>query len=533
MTDFSGIDPSTLKQMITSLDNDRTHLRDRASYYKGQFAQQRLDTQPFDELLGICGWLDDESPKLKRRENLASAMDASAGPGTHMVQIPEPVTETSAQAQADGKKLAQQFNANNNVDSKAGDQYHALAQELLAHEDDPDFCSAFYANLTPSETRAMSIQGTEPMACGADRSEGGQRAKTARKGAAVAVAATLVGLVAVTGCTGKGKPPAPEPGQAALLGTYDGDTAVGRTLAAFPSFGAATDTAGTTYVLNFPALIGLSATGKGTAFRTTESLFDANPPDGLVTMPDGSVLLGHGPTVVRFDPTSGATTVLAGNADRTRPFNAPAPTTATAGNVRFTKAVAPIGVTRAGAVVIVDDRAVWSLSSGKLTRVEQQPVVKGKDTTFINVGNAVASDGTTYLRGAKSTSTTLADVRVVSPQGKVTALSLPASVQGVNSRPADLTVTWLDSDGADGLYVHVVQPSPGNGDYVLHLHHGTATLVVSAKPAANGAKNGTCDIHGPVDATRFPCALPRTLTYHAGQLTLAGEKSYVVRLPVN
>ena len=155
MGDFSGIDPAALKQMITSLDNDRTHLRDRASYYKGQFASQGLDTQPFNELLGICGWLDDESPKLKRRENLAAAMDGSDGPGTHMVQIPEPVTETSAQAQTDGKKLAQQFNDNNGGDGKAGDQYHALAQELLAHQDDPDFCSAFYANLTPSEATAL------------------------------------------------------------------------------------------------------------------------------------------------------------------------------------------------------------------------------------------------------------------------------------------------------------------------------------------------------------------------------------------
>jgi hypothetical protein len=155
MGDFSGIDPIALKQMITSFDSDREHLRDRASYYQGRFASQGLDTQALSELIGICSWLDDESPKLKRRENLAAAMDATTGPGTHMVQIPEPISETSAQAQADGKKLAQQFNANNSGDSKAGDQYHAMAQELLAHQDDPDFCSAFYANLTPAAATSM------------------------------------------------------------------------------------------------------------------------------------------------------------------------------------------------------------------------------------------------------------------------------------------------------------------------------------------------------------------------------------------
>ncbi|MFI0717534.1 hypothetical protein [Streptomyces sp. NPDC021224] len=170
MGDFSGIDPAALKKMIASFDGDRTHLRDRVSYWKGQFAQWGMDTQPFGELLGICGWLDDESPKLKRRENLAAAMDAGAGPGTHMVQIPEPVAETSAQAQADGKKLALEFNANHGGDSKAGDQYHALAQELLAHQDDPDFCSAFYANLTPSEASTLPslLAATNSSTAGSD-----------------------------------------------------------------------------------------------------------------------------------------------------------------------------------------------------------------------------------------------------------------------------------------------------------------------------------------------------------------------------
>ncbi|SEG83221.1 hypothetical protein SAMN05216223_11424 [Actinacidiphila yanglinensis] len=153
MGEFSGIDPAALKKMITSFDSDRQGLRDFATCYKGEFESAGLDSDALSSLLTICGWMDDESPKLKRRENLAAAMAAGDGPGTPMVQIPEPVTETSAQT--NGKKLAQQFNANNGGDSKAGDQYHALAQELLAHQDDPDFCSAFYANLTPAEATTL------------------------------------------------------------------------------------------------------------------------------------------------------------------------------------------------------------------------------------------------------------------------------------------------------------------------------------------------------------------------------------------
>lgn len=145
--DFSGIGPAALKKMIGAFDGDRTHLRGRGSYCRGQFAQHGLGTEVFGEMLGICGWLDDESPKLKRRANLAAAMDAGAGPGARVVQIPESVTETYAQA--DGKKLAQQFNENDGGDSKAGDGYRALAQELLTHQDDPD------ANLTPSEATTL------------------------------------------------------------------------------------------------------------------------------------------------------------------------------------------------------------------------------------------------------------------------------------------------------------------------------------------------------------------------------------------
>ncbi|MEV6007492.1 hypothetical protein AB0M29_11855 [Streptomyces sp. NPDC051976] len=155
MGDFSGIDPIALKQMIASFGGDKDYLRSSASSIKSQFANLGLDTSPLTELIGICSWLDDQTPMLQRRQNLAAAMDAPDNSGSHMVQIPEPVSETSAQAQADGKKLAQQFNANNSGDDKAGDQYHALAQELLAHQDDPDFCSAFYANLTPSEATAL------------------------------------------------------------------------------------------------------------------------------------------------------------------------------------------------------------------------------------------------------------------------------------------------------------------------------------------------------------------------------------------
>lgn len=347
-----------------------------------------------------------------------------------------------------------------------------------------------------------------------------------------AVAAALaVGLAAAAGCGGAS---APEPGQAVLLGTYDSSTTVGQVLDSLHPLGATSDSAGTTYLLNSPLMVGLSTAGKGSTFVATGSYFDALRPQGLVAMPDGSVLFGHGAEVVRLDLKSGDTSVLVGDAARTRDYTAPAPATATPADIRFTKDVTPIGVSATGTVTIVDGRALWSLAAGHLTRVYQQPApAKGEDDTLIGAGGSVTADGTAYVQGTRENYATLADVLVIPPHGKPTALPLPPSIPGVSGRPADLVPAWLTSDGANGLYIHAAQASPGHGDYVLHLHHGTTTLVMSAKPSTSDAEPGTCNVHDPVDATRFPCPLPRALTYHAGQLVLAGEKPYAVRLLVS
>jgi hypothetical protein len=145
--EFSGIDPKALNGMIGSFKNDKEQLRQGVSSIKSRFARHGIDTQPLTELLAICGWLDDQLPMLKRRQGLAAAMDKDPT-RIHMVQVPEPVI-TSSQAQSDGKSLADEFNKNTSGDTAAGLKYRAMAQELAAHKDDPDYCSAFYANLDP------------------------------------------------------------------------------------------------------------------------------------------------------------------------------------------------------------------------------------------------------------------------------------------------------------------------------------------------------------------------------------------------
>src|SRR5689334_23489435 len=118
MGDFSGIDPQAMIGMIKHFTTEKDDLRAHLSSLKDEFAGYGLDTGPFNELLGICGWLDDQLPMLQRRQGLAAAMDLD--PSTvHMVQLPEPMTQTAAEAHAAGKALADQFVKNSTGDGNA------------------------------------------------------------------------------------------------------------------------------------------------------------------------------------------------------------------------------------------------------------------------------------------------------------------------------------------------------------------------------------------------------------------------------
>lgn len=141
MGEFSGIDPEALLGTTKSFTADKHGLRQSVNAIKTQFQQLGLDTSPLNELIGQCGWLDDRLPGLNRRLNLAAAMDHDRSKDHRMIQVPEPVISAS-KAQADGKALAQKY-----AEDKSGDPLHDFAAQLAAHRDDPDFCSAFYANL--------------------------------------------------------------------------------------------------------------------------------------------------------------------------------------------------------------------------------------------------------------------------------------------------------------------------------------------------------------------------------------------------
>ncbi|MER6382294.1 DUF6571 family protein [Streptomyces sp. NPDC001250] len=147
MGEFSAIDPAAMQSMITSYNKDKGDLRNSVTNLKSRFDQYGIDSGDLTQILSICNWLDDQLTTLTRHQVLGAALEREH-PGLTMVQVPEPVV-SAAQARKDGKDLADRMNKIDGTGDSAK-QYHEIAQQLAAHKDDPDYCSAFYAAINPN-----------------------------------------------------------------------------------------------------------------------------------------------------------------------------------------------------------------------------------------------------------------------------------------------------------------------------------------------------------------------------------------------
>ncbi|MFE9453596.1 hypothetical protein [Streptomyces sp. NPDC006739] len=149
MGEFSGIDSKALKGMIGSVEKDKDRLRQGAAGIKSSFERHGIDTQPLAELLGICGWLDNQVPLLTRRYHLALAAEKPypyAPKGTVMVSIDEAQVGRKAAAERDGKVLAERFKKD-----FSGSDSAELFAALEANAGDGDFLKAFYDSLGPDK----------------------------------------------------------------------------------------------------------------------------------------------------------------------------------------------------------------------------------------------------------------------------------------------------------------------------------------------------------------------------------------------
>ncbi|MER5829240.1 hypothetical protein ABT116_00145 [Streptomyces sp. NPDC002130] len=145
---------------IKHLESSSKKLHGAKSSYAGRLQKFGLETTHLTEIGKIAGWVDDELPMLRRRQALAAAMELDQKGiqklGT-MVQLREPIA-TIGEARSAGKKLAEDVNKAAQLDrSKAGPEFHRLAEELAKHKGDPDFASAFYAKMEPDLVKNLPV----------------------------------------------------------------------------------------------------------------------------------------------------------------------------------------------------------------------------------------------------------------------------------------------------------------------------------------------------------------------------------------
>ena len=157
---FSGINPDNFLRTIKDLESGGKKLHGAKSAYVSRFQKFGLETSNLSEIGKIAGWVDDELPMLRRRQALAAAMELDQKgiqkPGA-MVQLREPIA-TIGEARSSGKKLAEDANEAAELDpSKAGPEFHRIAEELAKHKGDPDFASAFYAKMNPDLVKNLPM----------------------------------------------------------------------------------------------------------------------------------------------------------------------------------------------------------------------------------------------------------------------------------------------------------------------------------------------------------------------------------------
>lgn len=139
--------------MTNSYKSDKDSLRQSTTSIKSDFAKYGLDSSPLTELMGICGWLDDQMPMLTRRYHLSIAASQPYEGFKGMVSIDESMVGQTAQSQKDGKALADKYN--DKIDN--GDPIpEDLFADLEAHKDDADYLKSFYEQLGPQRLAAIS-----------------------------------------------------------------------------------------------------------------------------------------------------------------------------------------------------------------------------------------------------------------------------------------------------------------------------------------------------------------------------------------
>jgi hypothetical protein len=154
MGTVSAIDPALLQRMINELKTGADNLQREATSLKSDCEWYGIGTAELAEILAIGSWATDQLPDLRRRQQLAAAMDAKDGKidGGLIKDVPDQFLDAAAAA-AKGKQLAAQV-------QKEMEEHGRLSPETLKalQENgwDPAFAGGFYDTLGPTGLERLS-----------------------------------------------------------------------------------------------------------------------------------------------------------------------------------------------------------------------------------------------------------------------------------------------------------------------------------------------------------------------------------------
>jgi hypothetical protein len=214
------------------------------------------------------------------------------------------------------------------------------------------------------------------------------------------------------------------------------------------------------------------------------------------------------------------------------------PATAPASDVHLSRQLHIIGLSGDGAILITDLNVIWSLHQSTATKLYEAP--NGEHVTSPNGAVGAVGPRGQIVFGELSPSANakgdfpdhyvMKDLRVLTSDGRAAPLDVPASIAGVTGDPRELAVGTIVSDGGDGFFYRVGDPSPdGNQigpavathNYVLHQQGGHWSVVAASHGSVNQQTAAKWPSSGQVAATAIPVQLPVSMAVLPGMLVLS------------
>jgi hypothetical protein len=150
---YSGIDPALLDGMNKALEQGGETLRREAGPLRSDCEWWGIGTAELQEIVNIGVWAGDQLPNLRRRQQLAAAIDAKDGKiNGGLVRVPDDFLDQAA-ATAKGKQLAEQVMREMEEDGRLSPETLKALQE---NGWDPAFAAGFYDKLGPTGLARLS-----------------------------------------------------------------------------------------------------------------------------------------------------------------------------------------------------------------------------------------------------------------------------------------------------------------------------------------------------------------------------------------